>query len=289
VQQNKHYRLNPFALPPETNARYLLLVASALILTFTLGYAFAVGVLGLGTTTNLDDIIGSTSQRIDSLALQVRSIIGVLCVSLIPVGIMLLSAQFILRRHPKRLQKRLKLEEWPSNKDQKFQDRIAQLSQDLQLKTTPVVYTPRGSKKAEGQAFGLPPTYAIKLGGGMPLVMRKQPAIFRAIVLHELAHIVNGDVRRTYFTQALWLAVIVLIFVPFGLVSTFVVVINIFWLLVNNPSELLSYSSRGIPFLFTFIFQLVVLAGLFTVIRSSVLRVRESYADWIKSFETAAG
>ena len=53
----------------------------------------------------------------------------------------------------------------------------------------------------------------------MRLLAHKAPHIFRALLLHELAHIKNRDVGGAYFTEALWRSVILVILIPFGVIT----------------------------------------------------------------------
>jgi Zn-dependent protease with chaperone function len=84
---------------------------------------------------------------------------------------------------------------------------------------------------------------------------------FRAIVLHELAHIHNGDVPKTYLTMSLWLAFLATALVPS--------LLTVLWRLAN-----LRLSDAALLFLATIPWTVViVLSGL------AVLRAREYYAD----------
>jgi hypothetical protein len=70
---------------------------------------------------------------------------------------------------------------------------------------------------ADGVAFGTRRRCHVQIDAGL-LVRYADPgrrAEFDAVVLHELAHIRNGDVGHTYLTVAVWRAFIVTILVPY--------------------------------------------------------------------------
>jgi Zn-dependent protease with chaperone function len=108
-----------------------------------------------------------------------------------------------------------------------------------------------------GLAFGRLGRYHVALSGGLVSRFYTDPAQFRAIVLHELAHLHNRDVDRTYFTVAIWYAFLLVALVPF-LATRFIV-----------PSE----------HLFAVSWRLLALTSLVLLTRNEVLRTREHYAD----------
>lgn len=62
--------------------------------------------------------------------------------------------------------------------------------------------------------FGRTGRPTVCLDGGLVARRKDDPAGFRAVVLHELAHIRNGDVTITYATVALWRAFLIAVLIP---------------------------------------------------------------------------
>jgi Zn-dependent protease with chaperone function len=140
----------------------------------------------------------------------------------------------------------------------------------------PSISTTRLLSGTGAQAFGFPRTYAIRLDGGLRVVWRKDREIVRAILLHEFAHIANGDVLWTYAAQALWVASLM---VTFGGLALAVCA-----KLFDQPdgavwNSLLSEIDRLIAVL-PFVLGLAILVGAMVYLRASFLRTREFYADW---------
>src|SRR6266700_6717346 len=108
-----------------------------------------------------------------------------------------------------------------------------------------------------GVAFGLPRRRFVALSGGLSTKLWTDPDAFRAVVLHELAHLQNGDVDKAYSTVAIWWSFVITALLPFALV--------IRW------SDL-SVTPRRV-------FSLVTLALVVYLLRNAALRARETYAD----------
>lgn len=56
------------------------------------------------------------------------------------------------------------------------------------------------------------------------------PSAFRAVMLHELAHLRNRDVDKTYFTIGIWRAFVVVALIPF-------LILNLHPVLLYDPWE----------------------------------------------------
>ncbi len=271
------YRLNPFALPPETNGRFTLLIVAALAIIFRLAQAFIITFLGLSNTLDFDANAIAVTEFQTAVAAYLR-FLGTLFFLIAVTSLVFFAVAFaIYQFHPIRLRKRQNLQKWPQTKDPLLQQEVARLAQLLEMVRTPQLFMPAQSKLTSGQAFGVPPHFALILGGRMPLLLRKRPQQFEAIVLHELAHIVNGDVRRTYFTQSLWVAVLALLFVPTLLFMLCQLPLGLVQMFTIPETQPLLTMARLLIFMLQFLLLILVLS----LVRSSVLRIREEYADWL--------
>ncbi|MGQ4351725.1 M56 family metallopeptidase [Streptomyces drozdowiczii] len=113
--------------------------------------------------------------------------------------------------------------------------------------------------------FGRTRRPVVCLHGGLLSVRRTDPERFRAVLLHELAHIANRDVTLTYLTVALWRVFLGLVLVPYLLCLGYVVHGIV--------------ASGGSPRLGRPAVLAVVLVVLLYLARSDALRSREIYAD----------
>jgi hypothetical protein len=140
-----------------------------------------------------------------------------------------------------------------------LQAELAALCATAGLRPAPAFVSSRLFRGA--QAFGWRGHYYVALG--TPLVRRwpDQPAMFRAVVRHELAHLSNADVDKVYFTIALCGAFALIAVAPLALT------------LLDNP---LAFSA-GLGWRTIALAVLVALAG------ASILRARETYADLLAS------
>ncbi|MFD6330954.1 M48 family metalloprotease [Streptomyces niveus] len=88
------------------------------------------------------------------------------------------------------------------------------------LDRTPRFVVDPASRTTGAIAFGRPRRPVIRLDGGLVATADTERARFRAVVLHELAHLHNKDVGITYATVALWRVFLVLVLLPWAAVGT---------------------------------------------------------------------
>ena len=135
--------------------------------------------------------------------------------------------------------------------------RLDELSNEAGLRTPPrFVWNPL-DRTASGLAFGRFGRRYVALGGGLVVRYYTDPEAFRAILLHELGHLRNRDVDKTYFTMALWYSFLGVAVLPL----------------------LVSLHDERLPYIWSIVWRLGVLVVLVYLSRNAVLRARESYAD----------
>jgi hypothetical protein len=241
VEADRHIeqRLNPLAFPDETRVRFTLFALAAL--TWVMNW--------------VPVMVGVISDLLAGQAVTVNTDPWLI---VWPLAVLSLAVVLYLA-HPARIRRTGRLIPLDAQKDALLISEVARLSQLAQVTPAPRVLV-RKSDTTSGQAFGLPGRYTVRLDSGLRIAVRRAPQIFRAVVLHELAHLATGDIGRTYFGQALWLATAILAIAPF---------IIALLLYVRNP-----------PGLLLILTPLLGGVGIVYLIRASLLRVRETYADW---------
>lgn len=137
-------------------------------------------------------------------------------------------------------------------------DYLQQLCRDVGLSRAPLfVWNPLDGRIG-GQAFGRWGRYCVALTGGLAAQFYTDRPAVRAVLLHELGHLKNQDVDRTYFALAVTAAFFTLAFAPFVLIllveADMVFALNALW--------------RG-----------AALALLVYLTCNAILRAREYYAD----------
>jgi Zn-dependent protease with chaperone function len=139
---------------------------------------------------------------------------------------------------------------------EELHDSLAELAAQAGLPHTTFLLDPT-SIRAGGAAFGNHRRKYVVLNAGMLALHRTDQATFRAIVLHELAH-VRSDVTTTYATLAIWRAFVLVVLAPY------------LFLVAGTP---FGADTFGLLARLTALLVLVFLA------RVAVLRAREQHAD----------
>ncbi|MFF3667197.1 M48 family metallopeptidase [Microtetraspora malaysiensis] len=146
---------------------------------------------------------------------------------------------------------------------------VAELSTVAGLARPPRVVVDPASASDGAVVFGRSGRATVRLDGGLIATRRADPRRFRAILLHEFAHIANRDVTITYLTVAMWRVYTVVALPPFLAWCAWM-----FW----GASDSVVWSSEAPS-----VTRGLLITGLLTVLvylaRSDVLRSREIYAD----------
>lgn len=262
-------RLNPFALPAETDVRFSLLLFAGVMLAVITGYAITRALWSSFSPPN-------TLEGIDQAAIRgqlVGEILQALALFALP-GAVLLAAAFLFLLHPLMVRRGMRAKRLQPGMDPEMEKELDLLSRRAGLRSPPRIELGEGFGTG-GQAYGLPERYILRLGGGMRLLMRKARDAFQAIVFHELAHIYNRDVWRAYTAQAVWTAATWTSLIPFLVATGYVLIRR--WLGASPGASALQTSVFNIVLLAV---QIAVCIMLVSVMRAGLLRAREVYADW---------
>lgn len=146
--------------------------------------------------------------------------------------------------------------------DVTLQTSLAELVHTSGLRRTPQWWLEPGNLQCSGMAFGHPKRRMVALSAGLLVIRNRSPDRFRAIVLHELAHIRNQDLDLSFGGVALSRIFIFAVMVPFVIAA----IDNI--LKFGTSIASIQYIIRGG-------LTLLIVA----LLRNSVLRTRELFAD----------
>ncbi len=251
-------RLNPFAFPADTDFRFVLLIALVLGSSLYIYYQLSSSIFGQQLTLASQCKPGVSFT--DCAAPYIRVVVwwligGVMLVVAVAGGIYLLVPMWKLWRN--------KLVPLTVEDAPEMVTYLANLCHEVGLAKPPVFVLNPLSSGTNGLAFGRLGQYYVVLSGGLVTLFTTDRAAFRAILLHELAHLVNADVNKTYFTVAIWWAFVSVALVPFIVTSLIS--------LIHYPGTFLLIGNE--------VWRILALSVVVYLTRNAVLRAREIYAD----------
>lgn len=141
----------------------------------------------------------------------------------------------------------------------------AGLSPELTFRVDPARMT------SGARVYGRTGSYRVHLHAGLLVLRGTDPGGFRAVVLHELAHVRHRDVDYASATTALWRVFVVTALIPY-----FAYFGYIFFLFTRHPDD---PWLNGVPSAIGFVLVGLLLAGLVHLARADLLRRREFHAD----------
>ncbi len=275
-------RINPFALPAETDARFHLLIIAAVLFTAWAGVmvtAFFGGLYSVDIPILQADFPSLDSLPTDlpveerlvehraRLLLYVSQELGRLSIPVALLFGLFLVAALRYRLHPYLVRRQFPSKRLDPEAHPELSREVARLIERAELEESPIIEIGSSLQEVDGQAYGFPPKFIFRVGGAARRLKNKRKDVVEAVILHEVAHIANGDVGRYYFSQAIWLSTIVVLFAPAMLGLSGGIVKGI------------GQGGRwGISFLLMLQFgaQIALIRAIF----AGLLRIREKYADW---------
>lgn len=272
-------RLNPFAFPSETTLRFILLIVSVIAASL-----FIYSVLYwryLETQGELEPLFNLAKECL-SLSFPVPSIpnsekftasnnafeqckeplerefFKAAWLALGGVGIVLCLASIIYSLFPFLMIWREEMVALDKQSDmEEVVVYLKNLCKEMGIARSPVFLQKPRSRAIGGRAFGSLGQYYVVLPTGLITLFDTDRDAFRAVMLHELAHLRNRDVDKTYFSVTVGCAFVIAALIPFA-----------FSLLNNSGAERFNASWR-----------VIALVLLVYLTLAAVVRSREFYAD----------
>jgi hypothetical protein len=189
------------------------------------------------------------------------------------LGLMFGLAGIIYLMHPRWSRRRGGLVEFPDADDTDLRTYLDRRCDDVGLADGPTWYLAPDAARVGALAFGRAGDRAVRLDNGLVRLYEADEPRFRAIVLHELAHLRNRDVDKAYLTIAIWWAFVAVAFVPMLLLA-------VQPRLLYGPSNWRQWGVHGSWTATGLVLgSLLALTALVYLTRNAILRLRESHAD----------
>jgi Zn-dependent protease with chaperone function len=260
-------RLNPFAFVSDTSLRFVLLIVVVTCAAIERWQGIAIVWFGLGSS--LTTCVGGGPVLSTQMFTRERAPVWFGCFHAvvertlpgvaIGIGVLAAATAAIYAIFPAWQIRRRGLERLDPEDSRPFQQALDGLCQTAGLRRKPEFWWNPVDGRRSALAFGTRRRPRVALTGGLAVQCFADPAAFRAILLHELAHIRNGDIPITYLSIS-----IVLAFLTTALPVCVAVSLNHFGTMYD------------VLFL---IAELCLLAACVLLPLKAVLRARELYAD----------
>jgi len=254
-QVNDHRpRLNPFIFPSDTDFRFIMLFVVTIAATL-LVYSFLYGVFPTNAQVLDRAYISCHNQACVISAYQVVAEWAGLGVALLLSAAGAIYWLFPIWKIWRGGFKPLHSSNMPPD----LMELLSDLCRLSGVPRPPTFLLNPYSSASSGVAFGRFGRRYIVLHRGMMILFQSDRPAFRAIVLHELAHLRNADIDKTYFTISIVWSFVLTVLLPW--------VVSLF--LGGWTADLI----------FTLGWRVLVLTVSIYLIRNAILRTREVYAD----------
>ncbi len=264
-------RYNPFAFPSDTDFRFWLLIAVTLGASLLMYQGIANEIaFGGETETAVNDRCsaraaaaypGSSFAQRESWLTVFNACTGESGAShagaAAGVAVLVAGAVALYLLHPAWKRRRGRWVPLADDDAPQVVVELQALSRAAGLRSPPAfLWNPLNMAKS-GVSFGTPQRRFVALTGGLTTTLWTDPDVFRAVILHELAHLRNGDVDKAYLTVAVWWSFVVVAMLPFALLTL-------------RPGAA-GFLSRTL--------SLAALTLVIYLLRNATLRARETFAD----------
>ena len=264
LETHPRLRLNPFAFPSDTTLRFILLFV--FVVAADIRRWHGVAVVGFDLGRRLDECLGGTplvGAALSDLA-KMQGCYGLLLpyeMAAIGAGLLLLAAVTgaIYWYYPVWEVRRLRLTPLDPAEAPELFATLEELCNIAGLRRPPEFLWNPVSSGHLALAFGRPRVYRVGFTGALAVLHNESPASFRVVMLHELAHIRNGDVEKAYLALALWWGFLVAAMLPY---------------LVVAASKQMDTADAVV-----LVVETSIVTGIVLLTRNAVLRARELYAD----------
>ena len=271
-----------FRFPAETSIYFFLLILSALFVSVNISQNIerSIQVMMEPDETDqgkplLPEILGeqSASQLLLSYSRP-------LAVPAITVVLLFSATALLFFAYPLFILRKVRQPSIVSKTLATTKDYVSDIAADFGAKVVVVLNSTLLS--ANARAFGTGLKNYIKLDAGLAMIKIKAGDVFRAIVGHEIGHVINKDIPKTYIAVVIWYSVAGLFVIPLFITLGIVFLQGIFEKALPDgldASEIRRILTVNIPFLIKPLLQLLLLLTLIIFFRNRVLRSREFYAD----------
>ena len=271
--ETRRPRLNPFAFASDTSLRFVLLVVLVVCASGRQWSSIGWDLFDLASRARAcmagKPMLSSAMLSSDEGQHQLASCLSIMRAGIlppVPIGLALLagSTWLIYRAYPRWQVWRLRLERVDPVDPPGLSAELDQLCQTAGLRQNPEFWWNPLDCRPLALAFGVG-RCRVALTGLIVKQFYDDRETFRVVVLHELAHIRNGDVGLAYLTLSIWWAFLATTMLPFAATTLYVALARA---QPQYVSELIFDAAKfGL-------FALCVLPA-----RNAVLRARELYAD----------
>lgn len=251
-------RLNPFVYISETDVRFYLLVLIGIIMPLSWASLFLYEILFFVTgidPTKLSNLL--------SIVLTFSFVLILIC--------------WKYKGYPKKIIKKSELDEFDKNKFPKHWECIEKLyGKYLSTDKQPtLMYQLKGSDFAF--TFGTKNHMYIAIFGRMIKKFREKRDGFKSIFLHEIAHIVNRDVDKTYLAVSTWSTLLLILSIPLVIFLLSLLILLILIGLSGFSEIIFRYKFHCM--VGGLILYFLLFLAIFYVLRNQIIRLREFYAD----------